>query len=1638
MFLASTTIRTGETNMSFSRASTLMVSMILLATASISFSDGGLSSNANFEGATTGRAVGMESELIFDELVEVPPGGETRIDFGKNRDTVVSGYAGISYFNYGKLGEAASLLPQWLRTPFMRNMIMTASDPISQGPGMKPAFGDLDGDGDEDLVAGYEGDLYYYENVGWEGNPILIPAQDDMIDYINQKEYEWICPSLMDLNLDGICEIVYGTQREELQIAFLETGQLSGLFLPAHLEPFTCPTLFDVRNISVEGGNREYEYILICGDRRGEIYTFRSVVREENGSWNGFQLITGETPDITGIPPSLNHTAPLRWYHNPNLDHPYPDLVVGSGEGTLRYYSFQSFEDDSIQYSRVMGYFDNILHRGPIRPAGTDLDGDRQDDIVLGCGEKGLPKYVNLQWFLDMPYWAPGPTTPSFNVENYLSGFDSQMKFYNEEIIEGLLDSIIDPPNPSYRDEIGYACAYTPPHHLRQPGMDSLLLENAFYIYSRDGGLEYVRLKEYTGPDGYTTAVYRIRSGDRIREMEIPRDAYYQGIVHPRVTEERVAYIDPDTGNVASKSEGGRFWREYLYSHADPEYPPGPEYPDDWTGRRVSYPVEFKPPRLSDVLKDTEILWDLMPYNYPKGIDDDGKNNGHPWDYRDHAIEKVSNWVEKTLPINQQESPDDERPNQPVRIAATHNGNCGELQDLTIAAARSALIPARGILMPGEDHVWSEFYLGGWHQWDNYWSDGGGVVADNMNYWWGWGERGGSGLMATLGDGEVEDVGDNYRPSDVTGSLEVNVVDNSGLPVDGARVMVLSHWLMEQTDVSVGPYQGPPPATVPMPSIWGYTDQSGICSLNVWHQNFHVRVVSDLGTFVSDKFTIGDQETMELRVQLEGEMPRSRNMDLNLPNTHHGSKYLVHMEAEGGYQIQSDFYSGVVYREEVDYVALIGEIEVGNGSDPELLLNGELGSGKPISKSFPTGGENVTIVLNSTSSIRTYSRVRVKIFALEEFDGEQESILLLNGKYGMENGGDDILRGVVLNPVGEIKNLSMSGLENNPFVTIEESISWTDWVLYWSCSNLLGIPDQVNPVSLRIDYREEDTVFLPFTVLIKDSSPPVWGSTGRYSEYPWGSKALIRTSYPDETEETDHLAWIGLTRIGGDSIDGYWDPDTGLWTVDTSDIPSGRRQFRSSAVDPSGNVQTLRFNIDLIPQGPNITVITPVNGSLIEGDYLEITGRVTDDVSISEFTISYLDKSRSLMGDLTEEGEFSSEVDIRGLTGDMELSFGAVDNMELSSVENVSIKILPPPDRSSPTVDITAPREGESIERGEEILVRGTAGDDRMISSLILTTPEGDLDLLPHFDEPLWEVLMDTSDWDASIHDIGVTAMDGSGNRASDSVSVEIFVDTKDDIDRRDPELRITNPLQGDEFSLGDKLQLMGVVTDDVDVVSLEFSIDRGYTTRDITGSIDAQGGFSVEIDTDDIPPLLDIDPSLFRSVLEDYPIMVYAVDSSGKDDYQEVRIMLDDVDDPKIRSLQTVTEGIDTINIDLSVSDNTALEKVIIRMLDPDGIYILERTLEGNSISRDGDLYLVSLEIPSPAFQGIYEVEVTAFDPWGNSATEVGLVKMKGGGDSGEVSEFNYGMLLAIAGTLLFLFIAVYLAVRFSRRSSP
>ena len=150
-----------------------------------------------------------------------------------------------------------------------------------------PAFGDLDNDGDEDLVIGVEeGDLHYFANnpIGSDANFILTAPAYQGIDPGKTST-----PFLVDLDRDGDLDLLIGERNGNLNY-FENQGDASTATFVEITE-----TLGDVVITSGETNigyiqpwiieNSVGEYELFVGELQGRIYRYTDIEGNLTGSW---------------------------------------------------------------------------------------------------------------------------------------------------------------------------------------------------------------------------------------------------------------------------------------------------------------------------------------------------------------------------------------------------------------------------------------------------------------------------------------------------------------------------------------------------------------------------------------------------------------------------------------------------------------------------------------------------------------------------------------------------------------------------------------------------------------------------------------------------------------------------------------------------------------------------------------------------------------------------------------------------------------------------------------------------------------------------------------------------------------------------------------------------------------------------------------------------------------------------------------------------------------------------------------------------------------------------------------------------------------------------------------------------------
>jgi hypothetical protein len=318
---------------------------------------------------------------------------------------------------------------------------------------------------------------------------------------------------------------------------------------------------------------------------------------------------------------------------------------------------------------------------------------------------------------------------------------------------DAVAGALLGESNPLLWDEIGFAIAHLPWETLKSRNFDpQILVENAEQIYAVDSFLDYVEVVEVGTPgegDWYTTTSYKVEQDGAVVDRTLERDLYYWWIVHPRMEDEHPWYVDAwaecSSGTLecrAAREEGGTYWRSFLWSTATERCPEGDTCPV-----------------LRDSLPGVPVLWGAA----------DGNDAVHAIARFMLSSPGGSRWLNFGAY--------GERSIQPNRIYALGRGNCGEWADMTTALSRTALIPTANATPSSWDHTWNSSWVDRWFAWEP------------VNWWFDHAYGSGYATYITRGDTTIALQSDLYT---TTSTVEFQVVDASGWPVDGASVIVYS------------------------------------------------------------------------------------------------------------------------------------------------------------------------------------------------------------------------------------------------------------------------------------------------------------------------------------------------------------------------------------------------------------------------------------------------------------------------------------------------------------------------------------------------------------------------------------------------------------------------------------------------------------------------------------------------------------------------------------------------------------------------------------------------------------------------------------------------------------------------------
>ena len=303
---------------------------------------------------------------------------------------------------------------------------------------------------------------------------------------------------------------------------------------------------------------------------------------------------------------------------------------------------------------------------------------------------------------------------------------------------------------------------------------------------------------------------------------------------------------------------------------------------DDWTGLDMPFGIKAEAmdhgaatsdieimgfPLLKEVIEGTTYLWDRADAGT-------ALSGERAYDPDEGALSKIGWWVSNNLPWRVAEmmlwrrNPSLQRGWDPVRLVYNHYGNCGELQDVLGAAARTLLIPCALTATHADDHVWNEFYDNDmWYPYQISWS-GSSVHLSQWTVGADADVGGGktiSGMVATRPDCLIRNILGSYETvvnedgiiefGDYSFyvTLRATVVDKNGVPVDGARVFVATQSFYDPMGLSY--------------ATEATTGPDGVAEFTVGENNaYYYRVDSVFGSLPDPDhvdFWVGEEDTAE-------------------------------------------------------------------------------------------------------------------------------------------------------------------------------------------------------------------------------------------------------------------------------------------------------------------------------------------------------------------------------------------------------------------------------------------------------------------------------------------------------------------------------------------------------------------------------------------------------------------------------------------------------------------------------------------------------------------------------------------------------------------------------------------------------
>ena len=345
----------------------------------------------------------------FNQPVLVDIDGDTDLDLFVG---VLGGITQLDGFWFLKnIGNPDSA---WFRLE-TKNFIST----IDVGEFARPAFVDIDADGDQDLFIGnLNGEITFFRNDGTPANPSYVFADSLYQSIVGNYQY---APVFVDIDNDGDADLFIGMYDGSLKF-YRNTGTPQVPVFVNESSPvdtmdvgfYAAPTFIDI--------DADGDQDLFIGKDNGRLTFYRN-----SGSASTFTPMLESLfyQNITAGSNSIPTFADI------NGDGDF-DLFIGNSVGKVEYYENIGTQTNA-QFVRVTNHYANTDPAFEAAPTFVDIDADGDRELFIGVTKGGLHYYRNdlittLEESHQVPVSAqlfqnyPNPFNPTTRIEYQTSG----------------------------------------------------------------------------------------------------------------------------------------------------------------------------------------------------------------------------------------------------------------------------------------------------------------------------------------------------------------------------------------------------------------------------------------------------------------------------------------------------------------------------------------------------------------------------------------------------------------------------------------------------------------------------------------------------------------------------------------------------------------------------------------------------------------------------------------------------------------------------------------------------------------------------------------------------------------------------------------------------------------------------------------------------------------------------------------------------------------------------------------------------------------------------------------------------------------------------------------------------------------